>query len=155
MCLANTTIQPSSSGQPSSLGQASFDYASAPSAGAFYAAIAEYQGSHLCKTAPSDGVLLVWLLRILLSAAKWAATRPALPLAFSMAMRCTLCVLIPILRCFAAYTNHSKLGISQHEHASGTTYIQYHADISNSEWAALWAPSLAKLYSPWRPKYQH
>ena len=65
MCLANTTIQPSSSGQPNSLGQASFDYASAPSAGAFYAAIAEYQGSHMCKTAPSEGVLLVWLLHIL------------------------------------------------------------------------------------------
>ena len=90
MCLANTTIQPSSSGQASSLGQASFDYASAPSAGAFYAAIAEYQGSHLCKTAPSEGVLLVWLLHIPLIAAKWAATRPALPLASGKAMTCML-----------------------------------------------------------------
>ena len=61
MCLANTTIQPSNSNQMGFLGQASFDYINTLSASTFYAAVADYQGSHLCKAAPSEGVLLVWL----------------------------------------------------------------------------------------------
>ena len=61
VCLANTTIQPSNSNQSGFLGQASFDYINTLSTNTFYAAVADYQGSHLCKAAPSEGVLLVRL----------------------------------------------------------------------------------------------
>ena len=45
------------------MGQASFDYASTLNTDSdiFYGVIADYQGSHLCKLAPSEGVLQVRL----------------------------------------------------------------------------------------------
>ncbi|CAK0787828.1 hypothetical protein CVIRNUC_011050 [Coccomyxa viridis] len=60
-CLANSTIQLSTSSQKGSVGQASFDYASTlyTDSDIFYGVIADYQGSHLCKLAPSEGVLQV------------------------------------------------------------------------------------------------
>ena len=68
-CLANSTIQLSTSSQKGSVGQASFDYASTlyTDSDIFYGVIADYQGSHLCKLAPSEGVLQVRLKFILLS----------------------------------------------------------------------------------------
>ena len=54
-CLASTTIQAPTSGHMAAIGQASFNYASAPGDGAASSAVALYQGSALCKAAPSQG----------------------------------------------------------------------------------------------------
>ena len=54
-CLANTTIQAPISGNRGSIGQASFNYASTPGNEAAFSVVAAYQGSALCKAAPSQG----------------------------------------------------------------------------------------------------
>ncbi|CAK0787827.1 hypothetical protein CVIRNUC_011049 [Coccomyxa viridis] len=54
-CLANTSIQAPTSGNRGSIGQASFNYATTPGNEAAFSAMAGYQGSALCKAAPSQG----------------------------------------------------------------------------------------------------
>lgn len=58
-CLANTSIQAPTSGNRGSIGQASFNYATTPGNEAAFSAVAGYQGSALCKAAPSQGSAMV------------------------------------------------------------------------------------------------
>ena len=55
-CLASTTVTSAGPGHNGSLGQASFDYATVLTPGTPFSAVALYQGSFICKSAPSDNV---------------------------------------------------------------------------------------------------
>lgn len=69
-CLASTTVTSAGLNHKGSWGQASFDYAAILTPGTQFSAVAAYEGSLLCKKAPSNnvnqpppsGVIMVGLL---------------------------------------------------------------------------------------------